>query len=329
MVILSTGPVKAKIQTVRRSNGTLNKLAVTHRPKDSSKIRNAIATELRHRKGGLSTAITVSASSCDDAPMLPQRRLKRMEDDLKTTRKMTFDNEEAADSPPTKPRRLPSAPDIGLGLGEFDDMQYQCSSTLSMQRNAAFGEQPLRTTLRATVSSFWDDPAGSSKDNSPVDKPPSYFRRDVSIGALESFSTIAIKGSSPSLEAMAKHQSGDYASSTTTSLLTSNRAWTGDEARNQPHIILHPPQVSPCQETTFRGMHETWSWIQRDFYLPVSCSRCATELTCIKDVDNVLCSNCGTISPVVTSVCRPQGGGVGLGLTFRDLRRCEMEGPLP
>ena len=330
MVKLSPGPTKSKIQTARRSTGTLNKLAVAHRPKDSnrtiinrSSMCHAVVTERRHRKQCLSTSIIVSTISCDAAPMLPQRRSERTEDDLKVlTRKMTFGNEDA-DSPPTKPRRLPSVPDADLSIGELYDMNCGGSSSLSMQRNAVFNEQPLRPT----VSSFWDDPAGSSKDNSPVDKPPSYFRRDISLGALESFSAIDIKGSSPSLEAMATHKGKNYPSSTATSWLTLTRAGTEDGPRNQQHMIR--PQVSPCQDTTIRGMYETWSWIQRDFYLPVSCSLCLTELTCIKDVDNVLCSSCGTISPVVTSESRPQGGGLGLGLTFRDLRRCEMDAPLP
>ena len=213
-------------------------------------------------------------------------------------------------------------------------MEHGYASSLSNQRNAVFGEAPMR------ASSFWDDlrPAGSTKAAPSADKPPSYSRRQVSVSALESFSAIAIKGSSACLNEKkstgSHHPASPHApSSSTTGLVHKNklapmnvRMEQQPKHQNSSHAIV---KVTPDKEAPVRDMYETWSWIQRDFYLPVNCSRCSTDLTCIKDVDSVLCSSCGTISPVVTGSSRPRGGGLGLGLTFRDLRRCEMEGPRP
>jgi len=84
-------------------------------------------------------------------------------------------------------------------------------------------------------------------------------------------------------------------------------------------------EVAPGVNAKVRGAKETWSCLQRDFYLPVTCKVCFAELTCIRDLDHVLCPSCSLVSPLEggpKGITR--GGGVGLGFTFDDLRRWEM-----
>lgn len=84
-------------------------------------------------------------------------------------------------------------------------------------------------------------------------------------------------------------------------------------------------EMSPGVNVKLRGAQETWSCLQRDFYLPVTCKVCFAELTCIRDLDHVLCPSCSLVSPVEGGPKGiKRGGGVGLGFTFDDLRRWEM-----
>jgi hypothetical protein len=78
-------------------------------------------------------------------------------------------------------------------------------------------------------------------------------------------------------------------------------------------------EVSPRVMAKVRGPQETWSCLKRDFYQACSCQNCKIELTCIQDLDFVLCPTCSQLTTL-----EARGGGVGLGFTFNDLRRWEV-----
>jgi hypothetical protein len=79
-------------------------------------------------------------------------------------------------------------------------------------------------------------------------------------------------------------------------------------------------EVSPGVRARLRDAQETWAWIQKDFYRPISCSGCLTELCTVKDADYVLCSACQVLSSTDSN---SHDGGVGLGFTLDDLRKWE------
>jgi hypothetical protein len=125
-----------------------------------------------------------------------------------------------------------------------------------------------------------------------LDHPPSY-NKSTSVSALNAFANISIKSKKPS--------------------------------SNNPLSINVAPtmlEVSPGVHARLRGAHETWTFLQRDFYLPTSCKGCSVELTCIKNLDYVLCPTCRIVSPI-DGPPETRGGGLGLGFTVDDLRRWE------
>jgi hypothetical protein len=79
-------------------------------------------------------------------------------------------------------------------------------------------------------------------------------------------------------------------------------------------------QVKPGVFKRFRGQAETWTLIQRDFYMSTACPSCSTELCCVQDVDYVWCPNCKSASCVGSG-----GGGCGIGFTLNDLRLWERD----
>ena len=63
--------------------------------------------------------------------------------------------------------------------------------------------------------------------------------------------------------------------------------------------------------------------MENDFYLPVSCFCCSSDLLCIMDANYVLCPACKVVSPM--EGCGGGDGGVGLGFTFDDLQQWQHE----
>ena len=87
-------------------------------------------------------------------------------------------------------------------------------------------------------------------------------------------------------------------------------------------------EIAPGTHARLRGAQETWECVERDFYMPVTCILCNMDLCCIMDANYVLCPSCRVVSPMEGSGGTEGGkadGGVGLGFTFEDLQRWQME----
>jgi hypothetical protein len=101
-------------------------------------------------------------------------------------------------------------------------------------------------------------------------------------------------------------------------------------AQSEQQSVEKTIQVAPGVCIKFRGADETWSCIERDFYMPTMCISCMQELCCIQDADYVICPSCRTVSPMRGMVASTNnntghGGGVGLGFTYADLARWQAE----
>lgn len=134
------------------------------------------------------------------------------------------------------------------------------------------------------LNPFWDS-------TTRVDLPPSYHRHEsvstqLNKMCLSSSSSDKPGGLSPSLKLTLPFQ--------------------------------HTVEIQPGVMAKVRGAQETWSCLKRDFYQSSVCRGCNIELTCIRDLDYVLCPTCGHLTTL------DGGGGVGLGFTFSDLRRWEL-----
>jgi hypothetical protein len=101
-------------------------------------------------------------------------------------------------------------------------------------------------------------------------------------------------------------------------------------------------EISPRVKVRLRGAEETWDCIGRDFFMPCTCFGFSQELCCIQDATFVLCPACRVVSPMDnTSCCSKETnspfsststttgsqhrGGVGLGFTFDDLMKWQVE----
>jgi hypothetical protein len=83
-------------------------------------------------------------------------------------------------------------------------------------------------------------------------------------------------------------------------------------------------EIAPGHYARLRGADETWACVERDFYMPVTCFACTSELCCIQDATYVLCPNCRVVSPM-DGMEPTHDGGVGLGFTMDDLCRWQAE----
>jgi hypothetical protein len=85
-------------------------------------------------------------------------------------------------------------------------------------------------------------------------------------------------------------------------------------------------EIMPGLRVPLRGAKETWNCIEQDFFLPVTCFGCATELCCIQDASYVLCPVCRVVGPM-DSGAGDFGStvGVGLGFSFDDLFQWQSE----
>jgi hypothetical protein len=196
----------------------------------------------------------------------------------------------ATDLPPSIPRRGISATDLPPSIPR---RILSRSSRVHIRANDyddGIGEQGQQNAVFGqtdmTKPRHWD------QKERCLDRCPSY-NRTTSVSALNAFANISIKSKKPS--------------------------------SNNPLSINVAPtmlEVSPGVHARLRGAHETWTFLQRDFYLPTSCKGCSVELTCIKNLDYVLCPTCRIVSPI-DGPPETRGGGLGLGFTVDDLRRWE------
>jgi hypothetical protein len=215
-----------------------------------------------------------------------------------------------ADLPPSIPRRRASL------IGSSRTHDYNETSDEQGQHNAVFGQ----------VNDRFDDGQGQHNavfgQNSKVtpvqrwvqkeknkDTPPSYSK-SISVSALNSFGNITIKSKNSTMDLSSRNQKRDLP----------------PKMPSSQNLDPTPPdpmyEVSPGVRERLRGALETWSYLQRDFYIPTSCNSCSVELTCIKNLDYVLCPTCQLITPIDTP--EAGGGGLGLGFTVEDLRRWEL-----
>lgn len=93
--------------------------------------------------------------------------------------------------------------------------------------------------------------------------------------------------------------------------------------------------IAPGVYARLRGADETWSCIERDFYVPTVCFACTLELCCIQDADYVICPVCKVVSPLEgqcdfdhpneTNNKTEEQQSVGLGFTMDDLCQWQLD----
>jgi hypothetical protein len=85
-------------------------------------------------------------------------------------------------------------------------------------------------------------------------------------------------------------------------------------------------EIMPGLRVPLRGAEETWNCIEHDFFLPVTCFACTTELCCIQDASYVLCPVCRVVGPMDAGAGDfGSTMGVGLGFSFDDLFQWQSE----
>jgi hypothetical protein len=85
-------------------------------------------------------------------------------------------------------------------------------------------------------------------------------------------------------------------------------------------------EIMPGIRVPLRGAEETWNCIRQDFFLPVTCLACTTELCCIQDASYVLCPVCRVVSPMDAGAGDfGSTVGVGLGFSFDELYQWQSE----
>jgi len=86
-------------------------------------------------------------------------------------------------------------------------------------------------------------------------------------------------------------------------------------------------EIFPGVFVPLRGADETWSAIERDFYMPAVCLDCNKSIFCIEDAEFVLCPICRVVSPMEGGSASETNTqqGVGIGFTFEQLSRWQEE----
>jgi hypothetical protein len=218
----------------------------------------------------------------------------------------------SSDQPPSIPRRRSSLMHARRlnDCNEGSDGQGQHNFVFGqVGASVDHGKQKTVVSQNATPPQRW------MQKETNKDLPPS-FNKSTSVSALNSFGSITIKSKNSTMDLSSGSQKRDLP----------------PKMPSSQKLDPSPPdpmyEVSPGVQERLRGAQETWSYLQRDFYLPTSCKGCSVELTCIKNLDYVLCPTC----QVITSIDAPPearggggGGGLGLGFTLEDLRKWEMD----
>jgi hypothetical protein len=210
----------------------------------------------------------------------------------------------AADLPPSIPRRRSSL--IGSSDGQDGGQHNAVFGQVSVrsddntgQHNAVFGQKSSVTPVQRWV-----------QKETNKDLPPSYSK-SISVSALNSFGNITIKSKNSTMDLSSRNQKRDLPP----------RMPSSQKLDPTPPDPMY--EVSPGVKERLRGALETWSYLQQGFYIPTSCKTCSVELTCIKNLDFVLCPTCQLITPI-DALPEAGGGGLGLGFTVEDLRRWEL-----
>lgn len=94
----------------------------------------------------------------------------------------------------------------------------------------------------------------------------------------------------------------------------------GDDNRANARIAEGQPtplvEVFPGVFESLRGAAETWEAVEQDFFMPIECVTCASNIFCIQDSRYVLCPHCRVVGPMTDD---EHAQGVGLGFTFEQL----------
>jgi hypothetical protein len=214
----------------------------------------------------------------------------------------------AADLPPSLPRRRSSliCSSRPNDYNETSDGQGQHNAVFGQVSDSRFGNGLQNAVLGQNVT----QPQRWKQKETNKDLPPSYSK-SISVSALNSFGNITIRRKNSTMELSSLYQKRDLP----------------PKMPSSQKLDPSPPdptyEVSPGVRERLRGAPETWSHLQQDFYIPTSCKSCSVELTCIKNLDYVLCPTCHVITPI-DALPEAGGGGLGLGFTVEDLRRWEL-----
>lgn len=100
---------------------------------------------------------------------------------------------------------------------------------------------------------------------------------------------------------------------------------TTPEEHRDPNKTCPMIEVAPGKLLRLRGAEETWHAIRNDFYSPCMCFCCEQTLFCIKDANCVLCPTCRVVGPLEQGHQEDYDGGVGLGVTMKDLAKWQSE----
>jgi len=244
---------------------------------------------------------------------------------------VTEEGSSVSDHAPKIPRRCSSTSNhagrTAMRQGGFPTAEGAVSS----QHNAVFNSSPSRKRSSSVSRPSWYTEKFEKKDAPP--RKPSI--RNESMSALSAFASIRL-ASCKSIASMNKDNK-QHAVNVGPVVSPASSVASSPPLADEPNLMDSPAQRKPQilldgtievdgERTIFRGEEETWKMgIQRDFYLPMSCQHCCTELCCIKDVFYVMCPSCENLTST-EGFSEVRRDSVGIGLTLQDLRRWEMTG---
>lgn len=118
---------------------------------------------------------------------------------------------------------------------------------------------------------------------------------------------------------------GDFESAS--SSIASRASSAASSAQKKPQA-MPMIEISPGVHVRLRGAAETRDCIRRDEYTPATCFACELDIFCISNASFVLCPNCRVVNPLGDGSEQQDAmmkGGVGLGFTFDELQRVQLE----
>lgn len=112
-----------------------------------------------------------------------------------------------------------------------------------------------------------------------------------------------------------------YAEEKTPSVVTPPQPERSKRTNNAKRV-----EIAPNVWVRLRDARETWAAVERDFYFPIVCFGCSTELCCIQDADYCICPLCRVVSPMRDDSNVDVGkGGAGLGFTLDELLQWQSQ----